>query len=483
MRKLNLFSLKFQSIENIFNSLPLFQIVSFLLIMSLIFIKNPYLYIYPVFIPDDVHLFVNHFNRIYNLDNQYSFYFFYGNAFLFIPNLFATIFIATLPLEWVPRAFAIFSLVITTTVSWLFCLRPFSVLVSSRLTRLIICVLLTIQPIGSFALQTGLLWQSWNLTILIILFIIIEPFIDNKKWLLIVPIIIISIFSTQASIIFLPWFMIKGIRLLYAKKYLRFSSYFILSACTLINFFCGLNFEQYGMGSLYSQAKLHTHGMIKIGLLTFFPRVFFEGFFSLPLRMILGDMSPMLPFLFSFLIFLTLCVVIKLAYKKNPNILEFALFVCYIIISITLLSTYRLALHREIVFQEKGLRYFYVQKFFLLLLFSICTYQLIMFLNIRIKAMLTIIIFALAIGCAANDNYRRFFIFEDLSYHQYQEKISKSEKFIIIRDEGIKFANCLSRVQQIFTLMKENNQSESHFCCKELKNLFEIDLINNKDKE
>jgi IS4 transposase len=109
-------------------------------------------------------------------------------------------------------------------------------------------------------------------------------------------------------------------------------------------------------------------------------------------------------------------------------------------------------------------------------------YQLIIFLNIKIKAILTIIIFALAIVSAANDNYRRFVICEDLSYHQYRKKLSKSEEFYTLREEGTKFADCLSRVQQAYTSMKKNNQREAHFYFKELKIPFELDLINTKNK-
>ena len=305
---------------------PVFEVSSFLLVLFILFMKNPDLYLYPALIPDDKLLFVYHFHRFINENNTSSLFYFYANSILLIPNICATGFVAVLPLEWVPRAFAIFSLLVTTAVNWLFCLRPYSVFVSSRLARLMICLLIAMLPIGSWPLQASLLWQSWNFLILIVLLLIIEPVINNRKRLFIIPLIVVSIFSTPGSIIFLPWFLIGAVRLLYERKFLRFCFYAMSGASIVIYAFWGMN----RLGSYYNEVRLHLGEIIRVGLLTGLPRVMLESFSSLPFRMTIHDISPVIPFLLSMLIFIIACIAAYAASKKNPYISGLALFAGYV---------------------------------------------------------------------------------------------------------------------------------------------------------
>jgi hypothetical protein len=331
-------------------------------------------------------------------------------------------------------------------------------------------------PIGSWPLQSSLLWQSWNFLIIVFLLMAIEPFLIDKKRLALVPIIIVLLCSTPGSIVFLPWFLLRCLLLWQKKAFNRLVTYALLCAAIIMYAVWGMN----ALGSYYTAVRLHLNEIIRVGLLTSLPRVMLEGFSSLSFRMTIHDISPVISLLLSLLIFIIICIAAFTASKKNSCISELALYVGYFIISMTTLSIIRLPLHDYVTFSEKGFRYFYVQKYVILLLFLICSYQLIVFLSTKIKLLLTLIAFVLVISFFVSDNYR-FCIADYSTYAEYKKKKANSEKLISLREEGIKLAECLSRAQQERTAMKLSNRRESQISCEEYFIPFDMDLINKKE--
>jgi hypothetical protein len=466
----------------ILHSSTFYYVLSYFLILIIIVAKNPCLYIHPPFIVDDSMLFQYYFNH----PDINDFFYFWGGYFSFFPNIFVKLFVLTLPLTWMPQAFALLSLLVKTTATWLFCLPPFSIFIPNRLVRLVISVLIAILPISHWTLDSGLMgYQHWNLLTIVFLVLVIEPCISDKTWCLVTLVVFMFICSTPVSIIFLPIFLVRAIQTLRNRKIVRSSTYFMLSACAVIYIFFGmvkLNMEV--NPATQKQIIPDFQNIIQVGLCQSFQRVIFDSFLPPTFRMIAYGISPWLPLIMSVIIFIAICVVVIKVSRKNSPVANLAILVGYVALSITISVIMRKPVSDFFIYNEGGHRYFYAQRFLLLLLVFISVYQLTLLQTIRKKVLLTIIVFFVVTVFAVIENYRHHYTY---TYQEYRNavKFKKLDELQFARDlcnPGIKVEECLKKLSQMMNTAAKHNDKKGYVCCDEIEPPIRLKAYNEANK-
>ena len=424
-----------RTIRSIFSSAPVFYVAAFLLIAFILLAKNPYLYVYPPLL-DEISMLQYHVN------NPGSLFYFYNGYFSLVPNVMAKIAITLFPLKWIPRIFAIESLLICTLTIWLFCLNWYAPLVSNRNARLTIAALIAIQPIGTWPLQVSLMYQTWNFVIIIILLLVVEESFDNLKWLLMTVAILLFTWSNPVSVCFLPVFVLGGIRAFQQKNIVRLGSYLILCISVPIYFYKGVMIIQNDVPTMNQFYYIATYS-----LATGLERILLDSFFPFTLKIIVRDESRLIAMAIAVFIFIFLCFLVLKATAVNRNIRRLSILTAYTCLTVTVFSIARqMRPGMEWFFVERSSRYSYVQQYCVLLLFLISAYLLIKQMKQHVRIFLVLMAFVLVIAAAVIENYR---------YHEleYSDKVMNayhiplSLKRESLYNMGVKVAACLDRAQ------------------------------------
>lgn len=422
-----------RTIRPIFSSAPVFNVAAFLLIAFILLAKNPYLYVYPP-LYDDLLLLRHHVNNPGNL------FYFYNGYFSLLPNVMAKLSIVLFPLNWIPRIFAIESLLICTVTIWLFCLNCYAFLVSNRNARLTIAALIAIQPIGNWPLQVQLMFQMWNLAIISVLFLVVEQRIDNLKWLFMTLIILIFTWSNPVSVCFLPFFVLGGIKSFHKKNMVRLGSYLVLCISVLIYVYKGIKLK--AVPTINEFYYIATSSLVNV-----FERILIDSFFPPKLRIIVREESQLIPIAIAIFIFIFLCFLVLKGTRVNRNIRRLSILTGYICLTVTIFSiASRFRPKVPWYLLEQKFRYFYLQQYCMLLLFLISAYLLINHMKKHVKTILVLMAFVLVITFAVIENYR---------YH-YKEipdeflnsfSLPLSFKWQSLYDQGVKVVACLDHAQ------------------------------------
>jgi len=303
----------------------------------------------------------------YFLNNPYpsEIFRFYEGYISLIPNLIGFITTSLFPMHVVPYLMVSISLGFAVVALSMFSLRRFRFIMPDDKSRILVCLIVALFPLGNHALVTNVTFSIWNI-FTIALLMILSP-LPNSKWARSAQLgfIALAVFSHPYSVLLIP----ICIALIFMRPSLpdRMTNAGIIVLAVLY-FFLGVN-----RSVVIPQADVTT---ILVTFECIVHRIVFEPVFGNNLRMILQEAGqPSVIYLLASCIVAALVAVVA-NNTKTPelkNKLPMFGFLLFVVLSLTYISVFgRLGKYESFLSFAWAQRYFYTQQ--LLFVFMIVLY-------------------------------------------------------------------------------------------------------------
>lgn len=295
---------------------------------------------------------------------------FYMGYISLIPNAVGFLSTFLFPLHVAPYVMVLFSLGIATTALSLFALRRFRPIMPDDKSRMLVCLMLALLPLGNFAMLTNLTYSMWHILLIAIVLMAAPPPKSTIAKLFQFIFIVLASWSHPLSILLIP----IGVVLFFARPSLldRIGNIGIVISTTA--------YAMFGVQAASSNATLSGETLI-ITYHSLMHRVIFESVFGNHARDILEHTTyPWLINVLALGISVLLVLAIWSYHKKHKSKINLVMvgFLTFVIFAITFLSIAGRSMELESIVVRWGHRYFYLQQLlfaFLVILYIIRTVE------------------------------------------------------------------------------------------------------------
>jgi hypothetical protein len=333
----------------------------FILITLILFCRNPNTFLYPVLHAEDGR---DIFHYYYAERNPVSILRYYNGYVSFLPNLIAYTVMA-FPIVYVPKLLSLVPLVLAGFAYSLFYCPRFRTIISRDTTRLAFCLTIAAVPIGNFPLISSTIYIYWNFFLILVLLSLVPLPAKPLAGLLQFLAMSAMICSHPSSVVLIPMCLFA----LYRRQSRTF--YIGLIVVVMAYLVIGVSHQHLGIQPL-------KHAYISVRLLL--ERVIFEVVFGNTTRLFMyrRGMHYVMCAVASILPMAGIYAVYRLN-KERPFPKRYPVLFCYLIVSLTVTTSIRWHVlvmmygrHVDVLSTYWGHRYFYIQKFFFILLMFYC---------------------------------------------------------------------------------------------------------------
>lgn len=129
---------------------------------------------------------------------------FYQGYISLIPNTIGFLVTSLAPLYLIPYVFVAISIFFSTLALSIFSLKRFRFIMADDKSRMLVCLLLALIPLGNYALITTLAFSLNSIYIISLLLILAPGPISKKAWAAQFIFLVLAVFSHPLSILFIP---------------------------------------------------------------------------------------------------------------------------------------------------------------------------------------------------------------------------------------------------------------------------------------